>query len=191
MATKKKTPSKPSKKKPCPTCKGSGKQGRGQPTKYKASYCQRLIKHREAGKSFESFAGVIGAHRDTLYEWEKTHDEFSDAIKKGTEKALNQWEAWLIDGMLGPREVDGKKIGPTKFNVAACIFAMKNLFPDMYRDRMEIDGIPGKGLPFDQLPDEVLALIATGGRDLKEFIRALQSKPKKSCTPKKKRKAKK
>jgi DNA-binding transcriptional regulator YiaG len=47
--------------------KGKG----GRPTKYKRDYCAMLISHLKDGLSFESFGGVLGVSKQTLYDWEK------------------------------------------------------------------------------------------------------------------------
>jgi hypothetical protein len=99
----------------------------GQPTKYEPRYCEELVRHMEMGYSFESFAGRIGVHRDTLYAWAEAHVEFSDAKKVGTEKSRYFWEG------LGLRAA----AGVSKINPAVWIFAMKNRFG--WRDRIETE----------------------------------------------------
>jgi len=46
------------------------------------------------GFSYESFAGKkqVQVNKDTLYEWEKKHQDFSDAKKKGESASLLFWE---------------------------------------------------------------------------------------------------
>ena len=90
---------------------------RGAPTKYKPEYCDMLVQHMGKPASFESFAGVIGVDRDTLYEWRKVHKAFSDAHKKGKMNCLNTFEMQLR--LIGS--------GKLKGNIAAVIFHMKNL----------------------------------------------------------------
>ncbi len=91
----------------------------GRPTKYLKTYPELLIKHMEAGLSFESFAGTIKVNRDTLYAWEKRHKEFSDAKKIGVELGLLFWEQLGLAGMSG--QMKG-------FNPATWIFWGKNRF---------------------------------------------------------------
>ena len=57
----------------------------GRPSKYRPEYCEMLVQHMSMGMTFTSFAGhpEIRVCRDTLYEWEKVHPEFSDARKRG------------------------------------------------------------------------------------------------------------
>lgn len=106
----------------------------GRKTKYEERYCEMVIEHRAKGFSFESFAGVIGVNRDTLYEWCKVHKAFSDAKKIGHEKCLLFWEN---KGIMG---VDNAK----NFSAPTWIFTMKNRFSDQWKDKTEseISGTP-------------------------------------------------
>lgn len=81
----------------------------GRPSKYKKAYCKKMIEFfdiphileiekekvtkdgevvthivERANKlpTFEKFAVSIGVHRDTLHEWSRTHQEFSDTYSK-------------------------------------------------------------------------------------------------------------
>ena len=91
----------------------------GRPSDYKPEFCEELIAHMTKGYSFESFAAVIGVHRDTLYEWVKRHVEFSDAKKRARDAALYWWEK------VGEAGLTGQLKG---FNAAVWIFSMKNRF---------------------------------------------------------------
>jgi hypothetical protein len=76
----------------------SGKVGR--PTKYKEEYCEMLIEHMAEGYSFESFGGIIEVDETTLYEWEKSHKEFSLSKNIGTQKSMVWWEKIGRKGMI-------------------------------------------------------------------------------------------
>lgn len=89
------------------------------PSLYKKKYCDELLAHMSEGFSFENFAGLIGVHRDTLYEWTKAHPEFSDAKKRGLDLSLLFWER------LGIRAASGELKG---INPAIFIFTLKNRF---------------------------------------------------------------
>jgi hypothetical protein len=103
----------------------------GQPTLYREEYCKMLIEHMSEGFSYETFAAKIGTCRDTLYEWEKVHPEFSDTKKKAKEISQYWWESAGINGLYtiiehGP---DGEKnIIEKKINQAMWIFNMKARF---------------------------------------------------------------
>lgn len=76
----------------------------GRPTKYKEEYCDMLIDHMAEGYSFETFGAVVDVCKDTLYEWVKVHEEFSDAFKRAKLKCQMTWEkAGGIDALSAER----------------------------------------------------------------------------------------
>jgi len=103
----------------------------GRPTLYDPKFCQMLIDHMAGGLSFESFAGVIGTCRDTLYNWAKEYSEFFDAKKQGFAKNRLYWEKAGNAGMY----MGGKE---NPFNATVWIFNMKNRFG--WADRTEQTG---------------------------------------------------
>lgn len=120
----------------------------GRPTLYDPKYPKMLIEHMASGLSYESFAGVISTHRDTLYAWEKAKDEkgelkypeFSDAKKEGSEKNLLYWEKVGHDGLWDETHYDEKTGKPTykkALNSTVWIFSMKNRH--RWKDRQEVE----------------------------------------------------
>jgi hypothetical protein len=89
----------------------------GRPTKYKEEYCKMLEDHMAQGLSFESFAGTIRVHRETLYEWCNVHREFSDSKKRGVELSL-AWHEKVFNAMALGKIKNG--------NSTALLFMMKN-----------------------------------------------------------------
>ena len=117
----------------------------GRPSKYKEEYCDRLIKHMEAGLSIEAFAGEIRVTKDTIYGWVKKHPEFSDAKKIGEGLATMFWEKLTV--MIATGKIQGA-------NAAITIFALKNRLgwrdkqPDEVKDsgfKPVIIELPNKG----------------------------------------------
>lgn len=98
----------------------------GRPTLYKKEYVEMVKDHMAEGYSFESFAGLIRVNVDTLYEWEKVHQEFSDAKKIARALQLLANEKTLNDIIKG-------KI--RNGNIAGHIFKMKNCHK--WTDRVE------------------------------------------------------
>lgn len=100
----------------------------GRPTKYDPRYCTQVIRYMAKGYSKDVVAAKLGISRDTLYEWCKAHQEFSDTIKVGEAKSLLFWEKTGIEGMMG--KIKG-------FRPAVWIFVMKNRFG--WRDIVEVE----------------------------------------------------
>lgn len=90
----------------------------GRPSKYDPKYCEMLIEHMAEGLSFESFAGVIGVGRSSLYDWENEYPEFSDAKMAGQAKSALFWE----------KLNRGHAAGKIKSGSANAIFTMKCRF---------------------------------------------------------------
>ena len=101
----------------------------GAPTKYDPSFCDTVIILGKQGLSKAQMAARLDVHRDTLHQWEQTHPEFSDAIKKAVGFAQDLWEERFALGALGANE-DGQQMNPTMM-----IFLMKNRFPADWREK--------------------------------------------------------
>lgn len=101
----------------------------GRPTDYRPEYCKMLQEHMSKGYSYRSFAATLRVDADTLYEWERKNQEFSEAKRIGRELALQFWES------LGT----GLAAGKLKGAPAVWIFNMKNRFKEDWKDRHEID----------------------------------------------------
>lgn len=106
----------------------------GQPTKYRPEMCDVILEHLSLGYSLTAAAGKAGIHKDTAYEYIKKHPQFSDAVKDGRAAGMALWEKRLTTQAL-------KAPG----NTAAIIFAMKNLYQDDWRDKVETDHTSSDG----------------------------------------------
>ena len=118
----------------------------GRPSKYEENFCNMLITHMAQGYSFESFGAIIDVHRDTLYEWLKKHEEFSDAKKRAHEHCLFWWEQLGRHGAMGLKTMKKKKkdgttedVDISRFNAAMWIYNMKCRFKDGWRDDTNFD----------------------------------------------------
>lgn len=120
---------------------------RGQPTKYKPEYCEALVAHMTDGCSFETFAAYCNVSIDTLYEWAKVHQEFSEAKKRAVVKSMDYWEK------MGRAGTAGKLKG---FNVASWIYTMKCRFPKYWRDEtILIEEKPKRMLAYERKRKDV------------------------------------
>lgn len=106
----------------------SKKNKGGRPTKYNPIYCDQAIEFMGQGYSLTAFAGSIDVSRDTVYEWQSKHVEFSDAIKMARAKGQMRWEERLRDQAIS-----------NSGNTGAIAFAMKNLYADDWREKQEIE----------------------------------------------------
>lgn len=100
----------------------------GRPTLYKPEYCTLLVDHLSKGFSFESFAAIPSVNTDTLYEWAKQHEEFSDAKKQGWAKSLLFFENEALEVAAGNKKA---------FSTTMLIFIMKCRFRKIYNDIAE------------------------------------------------------
>jgi DNA-binding XRE family transcriptional regulator len=98
----------------------------GRPTLYKEAYCEEAISYMGLGYSLTAFAGEIGVSRETVYEWERSIPEFSDAIKKARAKRV-----WALEKKLLTAAASSE--------VTTAIFSLKNACPSEWRDKIEID----------------------------------------------------
>lgn len=101
----------------------------GRPTAFRDSFHDDVIDYARGGLSYAAIAVKLGVSRDSLYEWMRNDPDFSDTMKRAREIAMAWWEETLKGQATGT--VDGG-------SATAAIFAMKNQFPDDYRDRKEL-----------------------------------------------------
>lgn len=87
----------------------------GRPSKYDPSMCGDVISLMREGASKTEVAAELGINKTTLYEWDKTYPEFSDALKEG--EALS--EAWWLK--MGRKHLQNKD-----FNYVGWYMNMKN-----------------------------------------------------------------
>jgi hypothetical protein len=99
------------------------------------------LEHLSEGLTFLSFAGVVKCNKDSLYEWEKKHPEFSAAKKVGTMISYLYWDK-LNKNLCSGKNMEG--VVPSIF-----IFNMKNRF--QWRDKPIADDIDFKNLSLSEL----------------------------------------
>ena len=69
----------------------------GRPTSYRVEFCHLVIELMAQGRSLDGCASLLGVHPDSLYEWQKVHPEFSEAVRAGRAAATAFWEGRLLD----------------------------------------------------------------------------------------------
>lgn len=100
----------------------------GRPTKYDPKYCEMIIEHMSDGASMTSFAAEIGVARSTINEWGEKNPEFSEAINIAKAKCASWWERVARSAAVGGESTP-----------AIVIFGLKNMSPEDWRDKQEID----------------------------------------------------
>jgi len=125
---------------------------RGRPSKYKETYCNEVITHCADGASLTSFAAEIGVSRDTITQWCKDHEAFSLAVKKAKAKSAAWWEA-----------IARKNAMTGQGNATLCIFGLKNMGPDDWHDRKEIDHTSSDGSM--AMPSRIVIEAIPGGSE--------------------------
>jgi len=72
----------------------------GRPSEYKPEYCDAVIEWGKQGKSKTWMAAQIGISRECIYEWERTHKQFSDALSLAMAHSQAWWEDAGQNGMM-------------------------------------------------------------------------------------------
>jgi len=63
--------------------KQTEENGRGRPTKYDAALAEQAHDLCLLGYTDKMLASYFEVHEDTIYEWKKTHPQFSEAVRRG------------------------------------------------------------------------------------------------------------
>jgi len=100
----------------------------GRPTTYDPKYCQAVIDHMSEGASLTSFAASVMCSRSTINEWMAANPEFSESVKIGKALCATWWEK-----VSRTNAVEGGG------NATLCIFGLKNMAPDEWREKQEIE----------------------------------------------------
>jgi len=127
----------------------------GRPTKYDAKYNEQAYKLCLLGATDKEIADFFEVNEDTIHEWKKVHQEFSESLKKGKTLADANVGQRLYERACGfehdSEEIkvvsmgkDGssieripiRKIYPP--DTVAAIFWLKNRQSSKWRDKQEI-----------------------------------------------------
>lgn len=92
-----------------------------------------LIAHMERGYSFDTFAATIRVNPDSLYEWLKHHENFSEAKKIGS--ALRNY-------LVETKFMETVDMPSKKCNPAQMIYWTKNTLG--WSDKVEVSGDENK-----------------------------------------------
>lgn|SRR5690606_35410511 len=97
------------------------------PSTYTDTMGREVINLMATGLSLTAAMAELGYHRQTAYDWQEAHPEFSDAVKVGQAKRQLFLERRLLkDEIAGPQ-------------VTSTIFALKNTGTGDWRDKQEVE----------------------------------------------------
>lgn len=95
---------------------------------FREYYCSMLIEWMSRGKSFNSFAGLVGVPLSTLEEWLESFTAFKEAYEVGQAIELGHWE-----------EVARlQAVGLIKGSANMIQYILNNRFGDKYKQKQEI-----------------------------------------------------
>lgn len=115
----------------------------GRPTKYNAALADVVLAAGAEGKTLAGMADAIDVDRSTLAAWMEIHPEFSNAVKRGLEKAQAWWEE---KGRVATFDSGG-------FNATSYIFNMKNRFKDEWSDVQRSEHTGKDGGPIETVTE--------------------------------------
>ena len=108
-------------------------------SKWNPSFCKQLIEHMAAGCSYATFGAVIGVRYSTMKRWEKSYPEWEEAVELGQLVLMYTWEKIII----------GQANGSIKGLPATTIFALKNYFPEKFKENTALQGNGNTIVVFD------------------------------------------
>ena len=92
---------------------------------YQPHYCHTVLGAGEEGRTLAGMARRLGVTKHQVVAWMEDHQPFREAVFEAQARAQTWWE-----DRLRQQALEG--------NASSTQFAMKNMFPDQYRDRREM-----------------------------------------------------
>ena len=114
----------------------------GRPSVYDDSFCERVVALGDGGASVAEIAHELGVTRETVYAWERTREDFSDAMARARLASQVWWEKKGREGL-----------EKATFNASVWSRSMAARFPEDWRDKKEIELSGHVGGALDALPD--------------------------------------
>lgn len=108
-------------------------------SKYDPRFCKQLVEHMATGCSFATFGAIAGVGYQTLKSWQKNYPEFNEAVELGQLVCMYTWEKIIV----------GQATGEIKGLPATTIFALKNYFPEKFKENTALAGSGNTIVVFD------------------------------------------
>ena len=140
-------------------------------SKFAQDYPELLVKHMKDGNSYDSFGAIVNVTTKTMENWEKKYPSWRLAKELGKQYELAYWENLLQKGATGQLPPIKKRVTvfnpdksiksitvidePGKFNATSVIFALKNKFRSLYREKIEVEN--SNADPLENLTPEEIA----------------------------------
>jgi hypothetical protein len=102
----------------------------GRPTKYKDSMCDTVLACGDEGGSVAEMAAACDVCVDTLYEWSKVHEAFSEAFTRAQTKA---------EAFHAKRVREGLTLSPSEFQGAANLKYMAQRFQERWSEKRQVE----------------------------------------------------
>jgi len=147
--------------------------GVGRPSKYRTEYAEQAYKLCLLGATDKDMASFFDVNEDTINEWKKTHEEFSESLKRGKLEADAVIASKLYHRAKGYEHPEDKifndqgvpLVVPTikhyPPDTTAAIFWLKNRQPKQWRDKQEVESVNTNiNTDISDLPREALEEIA-------------------------------
>lgn len=103
----------------------------GRPTRYLTRYCDAVRRHAKIGMSKCEIATTLGVSIRVLYDWEKRHPEFLQAMGDARQLSQAWWEKQGRLHLTAHNE-------DAKINAALYSRSMAARFPDDWREKSEV-----------------------------------------------------
>jgi hypothetical protein len=120
----------------------------GRPTLYDQAHCAKVIELGKNGASIVEMAHEIGVVKQTLYDWERAHPEFMDALTRARDASQVWWE-----------RKGRENLNSSGFAQAMWSRSMAARFPEDWREvsRKELTGKDGEPIKTQELNDDAAA----------------------------------
>lgn len=112
----------------------------GRPTDYRPEFCAQVIEYGARGKSLAWIAAELDVSRECIYEWQRVHPTFSDAMTRARLKSQQWWEDFGQDNTMLPP-------GAGTFNATVWAKNVSNRFRDDWSDERKIELTGANGGP--------------------------------------------
>lgn len=122
----------------------------GRPTKYKEEYDEQALKLCRLGATDKELADFFQVNEDTINEWKKVHQSFSESLKAGKQmadaevadklfKRATGYEHKAVKISANPNGAEHVTEYVERYppDTTAAIFWLKNRRPDVWRDKVD------------------------------------------------------